>query len=151
MAVAQNAPANRGLIRRGPTDHPEPQAPLLIFNMVALDTKGAPADGLKGTDLRIYDDGELMSAAMSAAFCRPLQSGLETAALGPEEFSNRPVRGDSQTILVLLDLLNQDLTERGLGYGTLYPVHAFPFAGSPHPLRIGPPKFRGCWIGPCTM
>jgi len=154
VAVAQDPPANKGLIRRGPTDHPEPQAPLLVFNMVALDAKGAPVDGLKETDLRIYDDGKVMHAA----FCRPLQSGLETAPLGPEEYSNRPVRGDSQTILVLFDLLNEDLAERGLGWneiahafknlnsrdhvyvylvtkdGTLYPVHPFPSAGSPHPF-----------------
>ena len=150
IAVSQDQPANKGLIRRGPTDHPEPQAPLLIFNMVALDAKGAPVPGLKDADLRIYDDGK----PMHAAFCRPLQSGLETTPLGPEEYSNRPVRGDSQTILVLLDLLNEDLTERGLGWneiahtfqklnsrdhvyvylitkdGTLYPVHPFPSAGS---------------------
>jgi VWFA-related protein len=144
-------PSNgHGLIKRGPSAHPEPKAPLLIFNMVALDAKGAPLEGLRDTDLRLYDDGKVMHPA----FCRPLQTVSEAARLGPQEYSNRPIRGDSQTILILLDLLNENFTERGLGWnevarafqrlgsgdrvyiylitedGSLYPVRPMPSAGN---------------------
>jgi len=130
---------------------PEPQRPLLTFNIVALDSKGAPLRELPATDLRIYDDGKLMQAA----FCRPLETVERLPAPGPREYSNRPSGGNSQSTLLLLDLLNANLAERGMGWNeivralqklessehfyvylltkeaTLYPIHALPDPESP--------------------
>ncbi|MGD0868369.1 MAG: VWA domain-containing protein [Bryobacteraceae bacterium] len=143
----QNSP---GFVRRSPELH---QAPQLTFNIVAQDAKGGPAADLRDTDLRIYDDGKLMHPA----FCRPLETAGPAAQPGASEYSNRPIRGNSQTVLVLLDLLNENLAERGMGWydvahsfqkldptqhvyvylltaeGTLYPVHAMPAAGDLRP------------------
>lgn len=132
----------------------EPAGPLLTFNVIAVDAKGSPVRDLKTTDLRIYDDGKLMRAA----FCRPLQAAdPNVPPLDPGEFSNRPVRGNSQTTLVLLDLLNENLAERSMGWneigrtfqkleagrhfylylltkdGVLFPVHGLPVAPGPAP------------------
>jgi len=125
---------------------------MLTFNVVAQDAKGDPVRELYAGDLRLYDDGKLMSVA----FCRPIETASQAAApLGPREYSNRPTGGKSQSTLVLLDLLNANLAERGLGWteivrtlkkfessqhlyvylltkeGTLHAIHALPTAESP--------------------
>src|ERR1019366_7674156 len=88
------------------------QPPLLTFNVVAVDAKGAPLRDLRASDLHISDDGK----PMQIAFCRPVETTeRKSAALGPREFSNRPTGGKLQSTLVLLDLLNANLSERGLG------------------------------------
>src|SRR5271157_5532021 len=128
------------------------QGPTLTFNVVALDGKGGPVGGLQAADLRIYDDGK----PMHAAFCRPVETAVrQSAPFGPREYSNRPVGGKAQSTLILFDLLNANLAERGMGWNeigrslqkvessdhiylylltkeaTLYPIHAMPDAGSP--------------------
>lgn len=130
----------------------EPQHPLLTFNVVALDAKGGPLPELPAADLRIYDDGKLMRAV----FCRPFETAArQSAPLGPREYSNRTTGGNSQSTLILLDLLNANFAERSLGWneishtfqklessehlylylltneGTFYPIHALPDAESP--------------------
>ena len=157
VALGQNQPQvqdarpPRVLIRRGPLPHAEPQGPMVTFEIVALDNRGTPVTRLPAQNLRIYDDGK----PLYAAFCRPLESGDAGTRLGPREYSNRPIRGDSRSTLILLDLLNADLMERNMGGneivqaltmlepgqrvyvylltrdGTLYPVHALPGAASP--------------------
>ncbi len=132
----------------------QPPRPLLTFNLVALDAKGRPLRELPASDLRIYDDGKLMQAA----FCRPLVTAeRKLAPLGPREYSNRPTGGSVQSILILLDLLNANLAERGQGWNdiastfqklesgeylylylltkeaTIYPVHALPDIENPAP------------------
>ena len=130
----------------------EPSRPVLTFNVVALDAKGAPLREFPAADLRIYDDGKLMQAA----FCRPLVTAeRQLTQLGPGEYSNRRTGRNPQSILILLDLLNANLGERSLGWndithtfpklesgsylylylltnqGAFYPVHALPGADNP--------------------
>jgi len=130
----------------------QPPRPLLTFNVVALDAKGAPIRDLPAAGLRISDDGK----PMQAAFCRPLVTAERTLTpAGPHEYSNRPTAGSSQSILILLDLLNANLAERGQGWndiastfpklesgeslyiylltkeGTFYPIHALPGTEGP--------------------
>lgn len=94
----------------------ESKSPVVTFNIVAVDAKGAPVRDLRATDLRIWDDGK----RMPAAFCRTFQTAEPLAArLGPREYSNRPTRGVRQTTVVLFDLLNEDLAERGYGWNEL--------------------------------
>ena len=151
--AAQDLPPGKVLIRRGPKpkseSQAEPQGPLLTFNLVILDAKGEPFPGLRDVDVDIRDDGK----PMHAVFCRQLETAeSQSAPLGPRAYSNRPMGGKSQPTLVLLDLLNANLAERGLGWndvvntlrklesserlsvylltqeGTLYPVRALPDA-----------------------
>ncbi|MDR3701088.1 MAG: VWA domain-containing protein [Candidatus Sulfopaludibacter sp.] len=130
----------------------EAQRPLLAFNLVAYDAKGEPLRDLQAGDLRIYDDGKLMHAV----FCRPLETAQpEIAPLGAREYSNRPTGAKLHSTLVLLDLLNANLAERGMGWneiartlgklesgeqlylylltkeGVVFPIHAMPAADSP--------------------
>lgn len=152
-SIAQDQPKIPDLIRRAPAARQEPQSPLLTFNIVALDPKGGSAGELHESDLRIYDDGKLMHPV----FCRPLETAGPSTPLGSGEYSNRPIRGESQTVLVLLDLLNENFAERGLAWndiahafqkvdardrvfvylvtaeGVLYPVHPMPAAGNTTP------------------
>ncbi len=109
LALAQTAqtpppvsPPPRAMIRRGPLPHtapPQPQGPLLAFEIAAFDARGAPIPQLALGDLRIYDDGR----RMRPAFIRPVESAAPSAPLGPDEYSNRPIRGASRATLVLLD------------------------------------------------
>ena len=132
----------------------EPHRPMLTFNVVALDAKGAPLRELPAADLRIYDDGKLMQAA----FCHPLvTTEPQPARLGPGEYSNRSTGIKSQSVLVLLDLLNASLGDLRLGLNeiastfqklqsedslylylyfltkeaALYPIHALPDVNYP--------------------
>lgn len=154
QSAAQEPPSSRVLIRRGPEPRAEPQGPLLTFNIVVHDAKGEPFPDLRNIDLDIRDDGK----KMRAVFCRPVETaGRQGEPLGPYEYTNRNVEGNSQSVLILLDLLNADLAERGLGWqgivtalkevesgahlyfylltkaGTLYPIHPLPYAGSSEP------------------
>jgi VWFA-related protein len=158
QTAAQDLPPGKVLIRRGPTPKSErqvePQGPLLTLNLVILDAKGEPFPGLRDVDLDIRDDGK----PMHAVFCRQLETAeRQPEPLGPREYSNRPMGGNSQSTLVLLDLLNANLTERGSEWndvvnalrklesserlfvylltkeGTLYPVRALPEAEQPSP------------------
>ena len=147
QTAPEDAPFGKVLIRRGPRTDAEPQSPLLTFNLVVLDAHGEPFPGLRDVDLEIRDDGQ----PMRAAFCRPLESAEpDSAPLRPNEFTNRSIGSGSQSTLLLLDLLNENLAERGLAWneivntvrqfephqrlyvylltreGTLYPIHALP-------------------------
>jgi VWFA-related protein len=139
------------------SDHPQEDArdaqrPVLAFNVVAFNANGEPLRGLQAGDLRIYDDGKLMHAT----FCRPLETAQPPGApLSAREYSNRPTGVKLHSTLVLLDLLNANLAERGLGWneiihalgklesgeqlylylltkeGAVLPIHAMPTAESP--------------------
>lgn len=144
-SAPQDPTTDDGLVRRGPKSLPDiGSAPLMTFNLVALDAKGEPVRNLRASDLDIRNDGKLMQAV----FCRPLASAALTAPLAPNEYTNRPSSDQSQTTVVVLDLLNQNTVESGfeakdlartLGKlegierlylyllsqkGELYPVHA---------------------------
>jgi VWFA-related protein len=130
----------------------DPPRPVLAFNVVVHDAKGEPLRDLKAGDLRIYDDGKLMHAVS----CRPLETAqAATASLAEREYSNRPTGVKLHSTLVLLDLLNANLAERGLGWneivhtlgklesgeqlyvylltkeGEVFPIHPMPAAESP--------------------
>jgi VWFA-related protein len=111
QTASEDPPFGKALIRRGPAPQGESN-PLLLFNLVVFDAKGEPYPGLRAVDIDIRDDGQ----PMQAVFCRPLESPEPISApLGPNQYTNRPGSG-SQSTLVLLDLLNADSAERGLGW-----------------------------------
>jgi VWFA-related protein len=153
---AQSQPPEKHLIRRGPVEHGEAQGPMLTFDIVAFDAKGAAYRDLRPVDLDIRDEGK----AMHAVFCRPLETAERLSPpLGPNEFTNRLSGGAAQSTLILLDLLNANFDERGMAWNdivntlqkaesgqnvyfylltkeaTLYPVHALPSAERPRPAN----------------
>ena len=148
----QNPPPEKHLIRRGPVEpDPQLQGPLLTFNLVAFDSKGEPFPSLRDTDLDIRDDGK----SMQAVFCHPVVSAKRPSEAGPNEFTNRRNGAAPESTLILLDLLNANLDERGAGWYELvntirklesgrnvylylltkeakfYPIHALPGVQSP--------------------
>lgn len=153
-SAGQEPPPDKVLIRRGPklqsVGQFATQGPLLTFDLVAYDTKGVPFRNLRDVDLDIRDDGK----PMPAVFCRPLETEeRRSTPLG--EYTNRPTAGHPPFTLVLLDLLNENVVERGVGWydvvntlskvesperlylylltedGALYPVRALPGSGHP--------------------
>ena len=156
QTAAQNPPPEKHLIRRGPAEQEEAQGPILTFDIVALDSKGAPYRDLRALDLDIRDDGK----PMHAAFCRPFETTeRHTPLLGPNEFTNRLSGGAAQSTLILVDLLNANLDERGAAWyevvntlqkaesgrnvsfylltkdARLYPIHGLPSAANPRPPK----------------
>jgi len=131
--------------------------PLLTFNIVDWYAIQGPPPELR--NVTIVDDGK----RMPAAFCLPADTPEASAPLQPREYSNRTIRSDSHTILVVLDL--PTVAGRGLAWddaadairklgprqrvfvyaigsrGELYPIRAFPGAEGPPP----PPADETDW------
>jgi len=126
------------------------RGPSLTFTAVAVDARNQPVRDLRASEFRISDNGKILRPDA----VRLLDAGGSQAApLGPHEYSNR-IGGNSQSTLVLLDLLNANLGERGFAStdivsalqnfesaehlylylltkdGSLHPVHGLPAADS---------------------
>jgi VWFA-related protein len=124
------------------------QNPLITVQVSALDGHGQPVTDLHTADFRVADDGK----PQAPAFARLLTSSALRAPLAPNQFSNRTDNSIAHSTVILFDLLNADLNERGRGWteivqslqrlessdhfylylltkdGSLYPVHGLPAA-----------------------
>jgi VWFA-related protein len=121
---------------------------LVAVQVCALDGHGQPVTDLQTADFRIADDGK----PQAPAFARLLTTNQLRTPLAPNQFSNRTGNSAAHSTIVLFDLLNADLNQRGRGWeeivqalqrlessdhlylylltkdGSLYPVHALPAA-----------------------
>ena len=134
--------------------------PLISLQITALDNHGQPVTDLQTADFRIADDGK----PQPPVFTRLLAGSQPPAPLKPNEFSNRSGDPVAHSTVILFDLLNADLTERGRSWteivqtlqhlesndhfylylltreATLFPVH-------PLPANEEPSLFRRCALG----
>jgi len=130
---------------------PDPKAIFHSFRFVATEADGQPLTDLSPEQIQISDEGK----PYPLVFARLLRTSPTPPALGPREFSNQVHEQFSESTLILLDLLNANLTERGTAWGetiqtleglehaenvflflltpeaSLYPVHAWPNRGAP--------------------
>ena len=120
--------------------------PLITIQVRALDSHGDPVTDLRTSDFRIADDGK----PQAPAFSRFLNTvGLRTP-LAPNQFSNRTDNSTAHSTIILFDLLNANLNQRGRSWNeivqalqrlesgdhfylylltkdaSLYPIHAVP-------------------------
>jgi VWFA-related protein len=120
---------------------------LVSLNAIATDSHGQPVAGLTSADFQVSDGGKPQSIAffrMTPVKAQPL------AAPGQREFSNRDGGIFPHTTLIVLDLLNSQMSDRGFSSAeiarnlqgletsdslyfylltrdaTLYPVHPLP-------------------------
>ena len=82
------------------------------FRLVATGADGQPVADLRPEEIQISDEGK----RYPLVFARLLGAPSKAAALGPREFSNRAQDRFSASTLILLDLLNANITERGAAW-----------------------------------
>jgi len=136
---------------------------LVDLNVVAVDSRGQPVTDLTAKDFEVTDAGK----QRPVVFFRHNGDRLkQSAAPGPNEFSNRGNTAASHTTLILFDLLNQRFSTRGVTAnqivrdlsgmegtdglflymltvdGHLYPVHGLSGAEG-EPDRQGAPPWTG--------
>lgn len=127
----------------------QPRRPLVTLNVVATGAQHRPVTSLNASDIRISDAGRPGAVTFVHSW---VSRDASLPPPGPHEYSNRPA-GSSQSVLVLLDLLNANLAERGFAWneidrafqtlaagenlyvylltktGDLYPIRALPGSG----------------------
>jgi len=142
-------------------DSPESETRLLSLNVVALDGHGQPVTDLTAADFQIADSGKPQKIAFFRR--KDARSPEQAPALAPQEFSNRTQGDPLHATVILLDLLNQGFSSRGMAAseivrslepldagdslyfyllsvdGKLYPVRGFlPGEGTAHPSPGAP-------------
>ncbi len=90
-------------------------APLVTLQVTALDSHGQPVTDLQTADFRVADAGK----PQPPAFSRFLAGTKPPAPLAPNEFTNRTSDPIAHSTVILFDLLNADLTERGRTWNEL--------------------------------
>ncbi len=89
---------------------PQPESDLIYLNVEAVDAHGNPVTDLTSGDFQIADDGN----PQTIAFFRHREEKPEPAgSLKPNQFSNRVPGGPTHATLILFDLLNETVGERG--------------------------------------
>ena len=93
------------------TDSTPPAAETLrTFRFVATNAAGQPVTDLKPEEIQVTDEGK----RHPLVFARLLRTAaLPESKLGPREYSNRGEDRLSSSVVILLDLLNANITERG--------------------------------------
>ncbi len=84
---------------------------LRSFRLVATGANGQPVTDLRPEEVQLSDEGKRYPL-VSARLLRAAPLG-PAATLGPREFSNRGADQLSSSTLILIDLLNANITERG--------------------------------------
>jgi VWFA-related protein len=85
-------------------------ARLVNLNAIATDSHGQPVADLAGADFQVSDSGK----PQNIAFFRMTPVGAQPlTAPGPGEFSNRSGGKFPHTTLIVLDLLNSQMSDRG--------------------------------------
>jgi len=89
---------------------PQPESDLIYLNVVAVDAHGYPVTDLTSGDFQIADDGN----PQKISFFRHRDEKPEPAeSLKPNQFSNRVPGAPTHATLILFDLLNETVGERG--------------------------------------
>ncbi len=126
------------------------------FRFVATGNSGQPITDLRPEEIQVSDDGKRYPLEFAHLLrSAPLASLGSEPRLGPREFSNRGSDTLSASTLILIDLLNANITERGATWNevtqslaglehaddvflfllapdaSLYPVHAWPPPDAP--------------------
>jgi len=94
---------------------PKPDSTQILrsFRLVATGANGQPVTDLRPEEIQVSDDGK-RSPLVFARLLRAAPPGsFGPATLGPREFSNRGAGVLSASTLILIDLLNANITERG--------------------------------------
>jgi VWFA-related protein len=86
---------------------------LVTLNVVAFDSKGLPVGDLTEDDFQIQDQGKKQQIVM---FRRNESGRSETAPLRAHEYSNRAANTPQHATVILLDLLNGNMSDRGSGW-----------------------------------
>ncbi len=88
-----------------------PEAPIRSLSLVAVDSRNQPVSGLTADDFEVLDGGK----PRKVAFVRHIERRLApSAGLEPDEFSNRTGQAIPHATVILLDLMNQDFSTRGV-------------------------------------
>lgn len=127
-------------------EQPPPAAGLVNLNVVALDAKGQAVTDLTAADFKVADNGK----PQTIATFRRRDAAASPPPLGPRQFSNRYSGGIPHATVILFDLMNMQLSDRGYVFnaltralqqfeagdniylylitlnGGLFPVHALP-------------------------
>ncbi len=91
---------------------PDPTQIFRSFRLVATGADSQPVTDLRPEEIQVSDEGK----RYPLVFARLLGAPSKAAALGPREFSNRAQDRFSASTLILLDLLNANITERGAAW-----------------------------------
>jgi len=84
---------------------------LRTFRFVATESNGQPVTDLRPEEIQVSDEGKRHPLVFSRLLLRPAPAQEK---LGPREYSNRSALQSS--VLILLDLLNANITERGAAW-----------------------------------
>jgi VWFA-related protein len=95
---------------------PKPDSAQILrsFRLVATEANGQPVTDLRPEEIQVSDEGKRypLASARLLKTAPPASLGSEPP-LGPREFSNRGANVLSASTLILIDLLNANITERG--------------------------------------
>jgi VWFA-related protein len=95
---------------------PQAEPPIRNLSLVALDSRGQPVNDLTADDFVISDAGK----SRKVAFVRHIERRLAPAqTLEPGEVSNRSGRVIPHATVILLDLMNQSFSTRGIAANQL--------------------------------
>ncbi len=89
---------------------PQPESNLIYLNVIAVDAHGDPVTDLTSSDFQIADEEKLQKIS----FFRHRDEKPEPAlSLKPNQFSNRVRGAPTHATVILFDLLNETVGERG--------------------------------------
>lgn len=86
---------------------------MVTLNVAAFDTHGQPVSDLTRDDFQVQDQGKRQQIAF---FRRHESRPRREEVLGPHEYSNRAGPLVQDATVILLDLLNANLSDRGTGW-----------------------------------
>ena len=89
---------------------PQQEPQLVDFNVVAVDSHGAPITDLTRDDFRVTDNGKPRTIAF---FHHHENHPREVLHLGPNEYSNRSAANVPRATVILFDLMNEEFGTRG--------------------------------------
>jgi VWFA-related protein len=94
---------------------PKPDSTQILrsFRLVATGANGQPVTDLRPEEIQVSDDGKRSPLAFARLLRAAPPGSFGPATLGPREFSNRGAGVLSASTLILIDLLNANITERG--------------------------------------
>ena len=99
-----------------PTPPPK-RAQLVTLNVVAFDSHGLPVGDLTADDFQIQDQGKRQQIVFFRRNEPPSHEGSRQAdAPGAQRYSNRSGATTQNATVVLLDLLNGNMSDRGSGW-----------------------------------
>ena len=97
-------------------DPPQPETPMVDLNVVALDSHGQPVTDLTRDDFQVTDAGKPQNIVFFRHNDRTLRP---TPPADAHEFSNRRGTNIPHATVILLDLMNQGFSTRGISTGQL--------------------------------